>query len=68
MEKQGFIVLHPQTGSKITGLYDGEPFICTYVDDYGPKGHPNFQYGRGIYKLTYISGCFCPYVELIKSL
>lgn len=65
MAKRGLIKLHAQTGSKIAGLNSREKFTCTYVVDYGPKGSSGFTYQGCRYKLTYIPGCFCLYVEQI---
>lgn len=59
MEKEELIILHEQTGTKITGLYSREKFTCCYVWD-----APNscFEYKRMKFKLEYFSGCFMPYV------
>lgn len=58
MEKQGFVKFHPQTGTKIHGLYDKNLFICTYVDE----ADPIFQYKNRVYGQKYFDGCFYPYV------
>ena len=58
MEAIGFITLHPQTGTKITGLYSNKKFTCYYIDD----GKPEFEYNGKKYAVKYVSGCFCPYV------
>lgn len=58
MQRLGFIKLHPQTGTKITGLYSKKYFTCYYVDD----GLYDFCYKGKKYGVTYFSGCFYPYV------
>jgi hypothetical protein len=65
MAKKGLITLHNQTGTKITGLYGGKAFTCTYVDE----GKHSFQFGawNEIYVTKYVSGCFCPYVFRVRD-
>ena len=58
MERKGFIKLHNQTGSKITGLYGGRSFTCYYIDE----GRYSFEYKGRKYGVEFFSGCFCPYV------
>lgn len=58
MAKQNLITLHNQTGTKISGLYGGKKFTCTYVDD----GKYMFGYKNKVYTTRYVDGCFCPYV------
>ena len=58
MERQGFITLHEQTGTRITGLYSKRKFTCYYIDE----GNHTFEYKGDIYHTKYIDGCFCPYV------
>ena len=64
MEKAGFIVLHNQTGSKITDLYGGKPFTCCYIND----GKDSFEFRNRIFVTKFIDGCFCPYVfEVVNA-
>lgn len=58
MERRGFIKLHNQTGSKITGLYSKNTFTCYYIDE----GLSFFDYNGKKYGVRFFSGCFCPYV------
>ena len=59
LEKAGHIMLHSQTGTKISGLYGGQTFTCYYIDDYK---HPRFEHKGIKYHARYVDGCFCPYV------
>lgn len=65
MAKAGVIKLHEQTGTKITGLYSPKKFTCCYIDDY--IGRSTFEFGGNIYRVEYVSGCFCPYVFKISD-
>lgn len=66
MQTKGLIKFHPQTGTKITGLYGGKKFTCHYVDD-RCEGVPTiFEYKGKKYTLKYFSGCFCPYVVRVE--
>jgi hypothetical protein len=58
MQKQGLIKFHHQTGTKITGLYGGKPFVCTYIDEAPVR----FEFKGQIYGYKYFSGCFNPYI------
>ena len=62
MERKGLIKLHPQTGTKITGLYSSKYFTCYYVDE----GISNFEYKGAKYQTKYFSGCFFPYVVKVN--
>lgn len=62
-QKKGFITFHLQTGTKITGLYSSEEFICCYVDD----GKYKFEHRNKKYGIKYFNGCFCPYVVEYKN-
>lgn len=62
MQKAGLIKFTEETGIKITGLYDGESFICHYIDDLCEGIYSPFEYKGIKYKLIYISGCFYPYI------
>jgi hypothetical protein len=64
MERAGHIKLHPKTGTKITGLYSRDYFICYYVDD----GQSKFTYKGSIYGVKYFDGCFYPYVVKLFNL
>jgi hypothetical protein len=70
MERLGHIKLHPQTGSKITGLYSSKKFTCYYVDDgassfdykgkkYGVKSFYNYH--------SIFDGGFAPYVIKLQN-
>ena len=65
MQKAGLIKFHEQTGTKITGLYGGKSFTCTYVDDLCEGVYAPFEYKGNKYRLKYVSGCFMPYVEIV---
>lgn len=58
MEKRGLIKLAPQTGSKITGIYGGRAFTCTYIDEAPVR----FDYNGNKYGYMFFDGCFYPYV------
>jgi hypothetical protein len=55
--KLGFVKPAPETGSKITGLYGGKPFVCTYIDEAN-----RFEYNGRKYFEKYFDGCFYPYL------
>ena len=55
--KLGYVTLHPQTGTKITGLCSNEKFTCYYIDS-----AKSFSDDRFDYKQKYFDGCFCPYL------
>jgi len=59
MAKQGLIKLANETGCKI-----GKHTIH-YVDDICNGISQPFTYKGSRYQLTYVSGCFCPYVSLV---
>ena len=56
-ERKGLVVFAPDTGMKITGLYGGKPFTCTYIDS-----ADTFVYDGYKYHAEYFSGCFYPYL------
>ena len=58
MEKQGLIMFHPQTLTKITGLYSSKKFTCYYIDEAPYR----FVYKGRTYGQKFFSGCFCPYL------
>jgi hypothetical protein len=62
MERHGFIKFHPQTGTKITGLYSNDKFTCYYVDE----GKSTFEYKNSTYITKYVDGCFYPFIFKIK--
>jgi hypothetical protein len=55
--KLGYVTLHHQTGTKITGLYSNEKFTCCYIDSAKSFSDEGFDY-----KEKYFDGCFCPYL------
>lgn len=56
--KKGLVEPCRQTGTKITALYGGKPFTCTYIDTV-PK---QFEENGYIYFEQYVDGCFYPYL------
>ena len=60
MQSQGLIKFAPETGCKIAKN------TIFYVDSI-INNFSTFTYQKGIYKLTYVSGCFYPYVTFIKN-
>ena len=62
MANRGLITLHPQTGTKIFGLYGGKSFTCYYVDDAPSR----FIYKGATYGAKYFPGCFFPYIIFIN--
>lgn len=66
MKRANLIKFHPQTGTKITGLYSKDKFTCCYIDD-RCEGVPfEFQFMGDKYQVKYFSGCFYPYVVKVK--
>jgi len=57
LESRGLVEFAPETGTKITGLYGGKPFTCTYIDS-----ADTFIWGHYKYRTEYFSGCFYPYL------
>lgn len=55
--KQGLLVLHHQTGNKITGLYSNEKFTCCYIES-----SKSFEDDGYKYQEKYFDGCFQPYL------
>jgi hypothetical protein len=66
MEKKGLIKFHPQTGTKIIGLYSNKKFTCYYIDE--AVGRSRFTYNDKEYIVKYVDGCFCPFVFEIISI
>ena len=60
--RKGLVKLHPQTGTKITGLYNNQKFTCVYIDS-----AETFSYNGYKYKQQYFDGCFCPYLVRTKE-
>lgn len=58
MEKEKLIKFHPQTGTKIHGLYDTKLFTCFYIDEAPSK----FEFRGRIFGEKYFDGCFMPYL------
>lgn len=68
MENAGLIKFAPHTGVKVKGLYGGKDFVIHYVDDTMPGVPSLFTYKGAKYKLTYVSGCFYPYVKFVSKI
>ena len=62
LAKAGFIVLHEQTGTKITYIDSKKPFTCIYIKGRADDKGGYFQYGNKTYLVKYEVGCFSPFV------
>lgn len=60
--KEDLVKLHPQTGTKITGLYSNQRFTCIYIDS-----AESFSYDGYKYQQQYFDGCFNPYLIRAKE-
>lgn len=58
LERLNLIKFHPQTLTKIRGLYSDERFICYYIDEAPYK----FEFEDRIFGQKYFDGCFQPYL------
>jgi hypothetical protein len=57
MEKDGFIVLHPQTGEKVT--WYGNTLTAWYIDEAKKRC---FTYKNRKFEEVYVDGSFFPYL------